>query len=73
METLGGKRTITRSTISNLPSMLGNTNLLKLLELTPSVQNPGDANTNIYIRGGEAGQNLLLYNRVSLYMPGHLL
>ncbi len=73
MGTMGGKITITPANVSNLPSVLGNPDLLKLLELTPSVQNPGDANTNIYIRGGEAGQNLLLYNGVPLYTPGHLL
>ncbi len=60
------------TTLSSLPAMLGTTDLLKLLELTPSVQNAGDANTDLYIRGGEAGQNLLLYNYVPLYSPGHL-
>ena len=70
---IGGNITITPDNVSRLPSMLGSTDLLRLLELTPGVQNAGDANTNIYIRGGEAGQNLLLYNRVPLYTPGHLL
>ncbi len=45
MGTMGGKITITPANVSNLPSVLGNPDLLKLLELTPSVQNPGDANT----------------------------
>jgi outer membrane receptor for ferrienterochelin and colicin len=52
---------------------LGDVDLLKLLELTPGVQNPGDANTHMYIRGGDPGQNLLLYDGVPLYTPGHLL
>jgi hypothetical protein len=69
----GSQITIAPANVSKLPSMLGGTDLLKVLELTPGVRNPGDANTNIYIRGGDAGQNLLLYNGVSLYTPGHLL
>jgi len=68
-----GKISFNPSAVSNLPSALGNTDLLKLLELTPGVQNSGDANTNMYIRGGDPGQNLLLYNGIPLYTPGHLL
>ena len=71
--TVGGKLTITPADVSRLPSMMGSTDLLKILELTPSVQNSGDANTNIYVRGGDAGQNLLLYSQAPLYTPGHLL
>jgi len=71
--TTGGKIVISPDNVSKLPSMLGNTDLLKLLELTPGVQNSGDGNTNIYIRGGDTGQNLLLYNQISLYTPGHIL
>ncbi len=68
-----GKISFDPVAVKKLPSILGNTDLLKLLELTPGVQNAGDANTNMYVRGGEPGQNLLLYNDVSLYTPGHLL
>lgn len=68
-----GKIVLNPGKAANLPSLLGNTNLLKLLELTPGVQNSGDANTNIYIRGGDAGQNLLLYDDAPLFTPGHLL
>ena len=68
-----GKITFNPIAVSTLPSLLGNTDLLKLLELTPGVQNSGDANTNLYVKGGDSGQNLLLYNNVPLYTPGHLL
>ena len=68
-----GKISFNPAAVSTLPSVLGNTDLLKLLELTPGVHNSGDVNTNIYIRGGDPGQNLLLYNGIPLYAPGHLL
>ena len=68
-----GKISLNPSALPSLPSVFGNTDLLKLLELTPGVQNSGDANTNIYIRGGDPGQNLLLYNDVPIYTQGHLL
>jgi hypothetical protein len=70
---LGGRIRITPASVARLPSMLGGTDLLGALELTPSVQNSGDANSNLYVRGGDAGQNLLLYGNVPLYTPGHLM
>jgi hypothetical protein len=68
-----GKMVLNPASMLKIPSLLGNTDLLKLLELTPGVQNSGDASTNIYIRGGDPGQNLLLYNQAPLYTSGHLL
>ena len=73
ISTIGGRVTIMPASVARLPSMLGGTDLLRVLELTPSVQNSGDANSNLYVRGGDAGQNLLLYSDVPLYTPGHLL
>jgi outer membrane cobalamin receptor len=67
-----GKITFQPDSVSILPSVAGNTDLLKLLELTPGVQNPGDANSNLYVRGGDAGQTLILYADAPLYTPGHL-
>lgn len=68
-----GKINFNPASMQHLPSLSGGTDLLRLLDLTPGVQNPGDASTNTYVRGGDAGQNLLLYDDVPLYMPGHLL
>lgn len=70
---LSGRIVLNPESVATLPAMLGNTDLLKLLELTPGVQNAGDANTDLYIRGGDPGQNLLLYNETPIYSPGHLL
>ncbi|MDU1890009.1 MAG: TonB-dependent receptor plug domain-containing protein [Dysgonomonas sp.] len=71
--TLSGKIRLHVEGVKSLPALLGNTNLLKMLELTPGVQTSGDGNSNLYIRGGDAGQNLLLYDDVTIYSPGHLL
>ncbi|MDR0559296.1 MAG: TonB-dependent receptor [Prevotellaceae bacterium] len=68
-----GKIIFNPESASKLPSLFGAADLLKMLELTPGVQNSGDANTNLYIRGGDSGQNLLLYENVQCYTPGHLL
>lgn len=71
--TLSGKITLHADGVKSLPAILGNTDLMKMLELTPGVQNSGDGNSNMYVRGGDAGQNLLLYNGTMIYSPGHIL
>ena len=70
---LSGKIVFNAEGVKNLPSIMGNTNILKMLELTPGVQTSGDANSNLYVRGGDPGQNLLLYNGTTVYTPGHIL
>ncbi|MDR1738995.1 MAG: TonB-dependent receptor [Candidatus Symbiothrix sp.] len=58
---------------ATLPSLAGSSDMLKLLELTPGVQHSGDGNSYLYVRGSDAGQNLLLYDNAPLYSAGHLL
>lgn len=70
---LSGKITLDIAGLKKLPSILGTTDVLKILELTPGVQTSGDGNSNLYIRGGDPGQNLLLYNNNAIYSPGHIL
>ncbi len=70
---LTGKITLHVEGVKNLPSIMGNTDLLKMLQLTPGVQTSGDGNSNLYIRGGDTGLNLLLYNENTIYSPGHIL
>lgn len=59
--------------VKGLPAITGNTDLMKILELTPAARTSGDGNSNLYIRGGDPGQNLLLYNEGTVYSPGHIL
>jgi hypothetical protein len=67
-----GKLSLRAEDAKVLPSLLGNTDILKILELLPGVQTSIDGNSNLYVRGGDPGQNLLLYNDVPIYSPGHL-
>lgn len=70
---LSGKITLHVEGVKTLPAIMGNIDLLKMLELTPGVQTSGDGNSNLYVRGGDPGQNLLLYNDNVIYTPGHIL
>lgn len=59
--------------LQSIPSLTGTVDVLKLMELTPSVRTSSDGSTNMYVRGGDAGQNRILYNNVTTYTSGHAL
>jgi hypothetical protein len=70
---LGGKLTFNPQKIGNVPALTGTLDIIKLLQLTPGVQNSGDGNSYIYVRGGDPGHNLMLYSDATVYGMAHLL
>ncbi len=68
-----GKLTFNLKELNNVPTLLGTTDIIKLLQLTPGVQNSGDANGYLYVRGGDPGHNAILYNETPIYGMSHLL
>jgi len=70
---VGGKLSFSPQKLSNVPSLSGTPDIIKLLQLTPGVQNSGDANGYLYVRGGDPGHNLMLYADVPVYGMAHLL
>lgn len=69
----GGKLSFNLKELSSVPTVLGTTDIIKLLQLTPGVQNSGDANGYLYVRGGDPGHNAILYNGTPVYGMSHLL
>ena len=69
----GGKLSFNLKELSSLPTILGTTDVIKLLQLTPGVQNSGDANGYLYVRGGDPGHNSILYGGTPIYGMSHLL
>jgi hypothetical protein len=59
--------------ITGLPSLMGEPDIINALRLTPGVQGGGEGNPGLYVRGGDAGQNLILLDNMTLYNPSHLL
>lgn len=68
-----GKLSFNVKELSAVPSVMGTTDILKILQLTPGVQNSGDANGYFYVRGGDPGHNAILYNGTPIYGMSHLL
>lgn len=69
----GGKLSFNLKELNSVPTLLGTTDIIKLLQLTPGVQNSGDANGYLYVRGGDPGHNAILYNEAPIYGMSHLL
>ncbi len=59
-------------TIKSLPKFLGETDIIKAIQLLPGVQAGGEGQTGIYVRGGGPDQNLILLDGVPVYNVSHL-
>jgi len=60
------------NTAKSLPSFMGETDILKTLQLLPGVRNAGEGNSGFYVRGGGPDQNLILLDEAVVYNSGHL-
>jgi len=64
---------ISMKEIKKLPALMGETDFLRIIQLTPGIQSANDANMGFYVRGGGADQNLILLDNVPVYNPSHVL
>jgi hypothetical protein len=69
----GDKLLFNLKELNSLPTILGTTDIIKILQLMPGVQNSGDANGYLYVRGGDPGHNSILYGGTPIYGMAHLL
>jgi hypothetical protein len=58
--------------MNNLPVLLGETDLMKSIQLLPGVSSGLEGFSNFYVRGGGPDQNLILLDGVPLYNTQHL-
>lgn len=60
------------STIKSLPAFLGESDVMKAIQLLPGVQAGSEGSSGIYVRGGGPDQNLILLDGVPVYNVSHL-
>jgi hypothetical protein len=58
--------------IRNVPSLLGEKDVLKVLQLMPGVQKGSEGNSGLYVRGGGPDQNLIILDDAIVYNASHL-
>ncbi|MCG6190039.1 TonB-dependent receptor [Maribellus maritimus] len=59
--------------IKEVPTLAGEADLMKTIQLLPGVSTKGEGATNFNVRGGSAGQNLILLDEATVYNPSHLM
>lgn len=69
---LGAER-LELAKMSQLPSFAGEADIIKSLSLLPGVRSEGDGGGGFEVRGGNAYQNLVLLDGISLYNPSHVM
>lgn len=68
-----GLQQLSMKQIKKLPSLMGQTDILKSLVILPGVSTNSDGVGGISVRGGNADQNLILLDDISYYNPNHAL
>ena len=67
-----GMEKITPSLLKNIPTAMGEVDVLKMIQALPGVKTVGEASTGFNVRGGATDQNLMLLNGGTIYNPTHL-
>ncbi len=59
--------------VKKLPSLLGEADLLKSVQLLPGIVMASEGSSGFSVRGGSPDQNFILLDRVPIYNPSHAL
>ncbi|MGB0402584.1 MAG: TonB-dependent receptor [Salibacteraceae bacterium] len=59
-------------TIKKVPALMGEVDVLRVIQLYPGVQSGGEGSTGFFVRGGGIDQNLILLDEAPVYNPAHL-
>ncbi len=70
-QTLLGKITIPVRKIKDMPSFVGISDVLKSILFLPGISGGKDGLSNIYVRGGNRDQNLVLIDNIPIYNTNH--
>lgn len=73
MSTHTGALDIPIGHIKNTPTILGEADVMKTIQLMPGVQSGVEGSAGLYIRGGSPDQNLVLLDGVPVYNVDHVL
>nr|WP_321453238.1 TonB-dependent receptor [uncultured Carboxylicivirga sp.] len=68
-----GVEKLQSKTIKNVPVLMGETDLVKVVQLLPGVSPTSEGSSGFSVRGGNPDQNLILLDEASVYNAGHLM
>jgi hypothetical protein len=67
-----GYERIAIKTIKELPSLMGEKDILKISQMLPGVVSISEASSGVNVRGSSTDQNLFFVNRIPVYNTSHL-
>lgn len=68
-----GKIEVNPQIVAKMPTLTGEADLLKAIQMLPGVKSGTEGTTGLYVRGGNADQNLYLIDGIEVYNPNHLM
>ncbi|MBL7983650.1 MAG: TonB-dependent receptor, partial [Flavobacteriales bacterium] len=67
-----GRMDVDVQKLNTLPALLGEVDILKVIQFLPGVKSGGEGNSGFYVRGGGPDQNLILLDEATVYNASHL-
>ena len=67
-----GAETLSIDKLTTAPSLLGENDVMRALQLLPGVKAESEASSSIQVRGGTSAQNVILYDQAPVYNVGHM-
>lgn len=69
---LMSKNTVPVALVKAMPSFTGEPDIMKAITFLPGVQGGRDGTSDIFVRGGDRGQNLITIDGMKIYNSSHL-
>ena len=66
------ERKIINKHLENMPYFLGEADVNRQLQMLPGIEHGREGFSNLYVRGGDVDQNLMLFNGTPIYNYNHL-
>jgi len=67
-----GLENISTKTVREIPTMLGERDILKVSEMMPGIVSVGEGSAGLNVRGGGSDQNAFYINKIPVYNTSHL-
>ena len=68
-----GLERVDASLVQRLPALMGEADIIRVIQMMPGVQTPSEGSTGFSVRGGGIDQNLILMDGAPIYNCGHFL
>lgn len=68
---LMGMQKVTIKTAKQLPALMGEADIIRVLQMLPGVTSASEGSTGLNVRGGSVDQNAVLFEGATIFNPSH--